>query len=109
MDYYNKIIATLSCRKPGQTDKITTYRRMIKPGDAVLSAWSRRGCKNSQAKGPVLDETPESECAPKRQSVLGQRNFQVRYGGTELDMDARTVSLFVFMSDYEKRSELLWN
>ena len=69
---------------------------MIKPGDAVLSAWSRRGRKNSQAKGPVLDETPESEFAPKRQSVSWQRNFQVRYGGAVLDMDARTVSFFVF-------------
>ena len=38
-----------------------------------------------------------------------RRNFQVRYGGTELDIEAQGLCLFVFCVKYEKRSELLWN
>lgn len=60
--------------------KIITYCRMKKPGEAVLLTRSRRGRKNSQAKGPVLDETPESEYAPKRQSAPSGETFRL---GTE--------------------------
>ena len=51
-------------------------------------------CKNSQAKGPVLDDTLESKIsanfAPKKQSLISRgeaiyrRIFQVRYRGSTL-------------------------
>ena len=55
--------------------------RMIKSGETVLRQ-SRRGCRNSQAKGPVLDGTLESRKAPKKQSGY-RRIFQVSDRGMD--------------------------
>jgi hypothetical protein len=43
--------------------------RMKRPGDAALGGGAEGAAKTLRHKGPVLDETPESELAPKRQSV----------------------------------------
>lgn len=51
----------------------------------------RRGCRNSQAKGPVSDGTLESHEAPKKQSI-NRRIFQVSDRGIS-DMESVCVYL----------------
>ena len=42
----------------------------MKPGETA--AQRRRGCNNSQAKGPASDETLESNDAPKKQFATAE-------------------------------------
>lgn len=57
---------------------------------------SRRGCRNSQAKGPVLDGTLESRKAPKKQSGY-RRIFQVSDRGMDRYQKYLFVPLFLFI------------
>ena len=60
----------------------------------------RRGCRNSQAKGPVSDGTLESRKAPKKQSA-SRRIFQVSDRGTDRHRKCLRVPLFFCCGDEE--------
>lgn len=81
--------------------------RMIKSGETVLRQ-SRRGCRNSQAKGPVLDGTLESRKAPKKQSGY-RRIFQVSDRGMDRYKQYLCVPLFFYCnkanSTYKNRGQ----
>lgn len=66
--------------------------RMMRSGETVMEQ-RRRGCRNSQAKGPVSDGTLESRKAPKKQSA-SRRIFQVSDRGTDRHRKCLRVPLF---------------
>ena len=69
--------------------------RMMRSGETVKGQ-SRRGCRNSQAKGPVSDGTLESRKAPKKQSI-NRRIFQVSDRGIGGHGKCLRVPLFSFV------------
>ena len=100
---------------------------MMEPGDTACSG-AEGAAETLRQRGPVLDETPESERARTDEAIPTRRIFQVNtnsswnacaffsrlsmgYGGAELDMGARTVSLFCFnrYCDRYEKERVLWN
>ncbi len=57
---------------------------------------SRRGCENSQAKGPVSDETPESGRRTEEAIRPGGESFRSDYGGAVFGMgQMRRLCFFI--------------
>ena len=65
---------------------------MMGPGETVIIR-SRRGRKNSQAKGPVSDETPESDTRTDEAIRSGGESFRSDHGGTVFGPHPNMVSL----------------
>ena len=84
-------------------NKINFGRRIRERQDHLR----RRGI-NSQAKGPVFDETPESEGRTEEAIRPGGESFRVGYGGTVFGMGPDAVPPFFENGDWNmrrKRSE----
>ena len=65
----------------------------LEPGETARRR--RRGSRNSQAKGPALDETLES--ASTKEAIPQGRIFQVRYRGR------------IFLLLFFVKGEIIWN